>query len=115
MTRNTELFDRIAAQIEAHPELYDQGTFGERTECGTAHCIAGHAVVLSGGHRPRGRQLWNHVRIKRGPVMDIEECAAKLLGLGFFESLRLFRGSWIPPEGESVPDALRRIGRGGAI
>jgi hypothetical protein len=37
---------QIVAQIEAHPESHDQGTW--HSECGTKHCIAGFATHLSG-------------------------------------------------------------------
>jgi len=48
VTRNRELFYRIAELIEANPELYDQRSWGGSTPCGTAQCIAGHAAALAG-------------------------------------------------------------------
>lgn len=44
---NIELLDRIIAQIEAHPELWDQGTWARPTECGTAYCVAGWVAELT--------------------------------------------------------------------
>ncbi len=45
-----------------HEEHYDQGTWVQQTECGTACCLAGHAAML-GGSRPltkRDRKKLGH-------------------------------------------------------
>lgn len=48
---NTKLIRQVADTIEAHPETYDQGTWGwawqeidqeHALPCGTAACVAGH-------------------------------------------------------------------------
>lgn len=44
---NADLLERTLAQIEAHPETWDQQTWAAKTTCGTAHCFAGHAVMLA--------------------------------------------------------------------
>ncbi len=49
-----ELRQRVAEQIREHPELHDQGTWGEETDeasCGTPCCVAGWACRLGGGDR----------------------------------------------------------------
>ena len=46
-----ELPRKIVAQIEAHPETWDQGSW--HSSCGTKHCIAGWAVQLT----PQGRYI----------------------------------------------------------
>ena len=46
-----ELPRKIVAQIEAHPDTWDQGTW--HSSCGTKHCIAGWAVQLT----PQGRYI----------------------------------------------------------
>jgi len=46
-----ELPRKIVAQIEEHPETWDQGTW--HSPCGTKHCIAGWAVQLT----PQGRYI----------------------------------------------------------
>lgn len=43
------LLDRIIEQIEQHPETWDQATWERETECGTAYCVAGHAVAMTIG------------------------------------------------------------------
>jgi len=44
---NVDLLQRTLAHIEAHPEQWDQNHWGIETDCGTAYCFAGAAVVLS--------------------------------------------------------------------
>lgn len=45
MSVNIELLDRTLAQIEAHPEGWEQGTY----RCESGMCFAGWAAVLAGG------------------------------------------------------------------
>lgn len=42
---NVENFKKVLAQIEAHPETWDQTHW----HCGTKHCFAGHAQNLARG------------------------------------------------------------------
>lgn len=118
--RNTALFDRIADAIEAHPEQYDQNVWvyveedwkdGDdrfqlllENRCGTRACVAGWAIALGRSGRP-ATEL----------VGDMEDQAASLLGLTEEEGESLFMAYWDAPSGETVPEALRRIGRGGDI
>jgi hypothetical protein len=97
--RNTELFDRIADRIEERPDLHNQGVYGFGGGCDTPHCIAGWAVALSGGV------------VTGGADTD----ARALLKLNHREAGRLFSHRWKPHGGLTVPEALRAIGRGGAI
>ena len=48
MAYNLDLMRAVREQITKHPETHDQASWGERTECGTTHCIAGWACALSG-------------------------------------------------------------------
>ena len=41
---NVENFKRVLDHIKAHPETWNQ----EKWHCGTAHCFAGHAQIMSG-------------------------------------------------------------------
>lgn len=131
-TRNTELFYRIAAVIEFEPERYSQRTYGSCRNhpkvyewtfdngdtvvgaCGTAHCIAGWAVVLS-GYKPSCSSWWHGVDSPDGDRSPTGVAAAGLLGITYDEANTLFSGRWEPPSGVSVPDELRRIGDGGPI
>lgn len=47
-TPNAELAYAVLDQIDAHPETWVQTTWIKKTECGTAGCFAGWAVLLSG-------------------------------------------------------------------
>src|SRR5688572_2759026 len=120
MTRNKELFYRIADQVERHPETYDQSVYGEVTPCGTSHCIAGHAAAMS-GCRPTvfldGSLLPNGcvVTDAAGKKRDVDLVAAELLGIEHGEASWLFSPAWEPPPEMTVPEALRRLGDGAPI
>lgn len=45
---NVPLMRKVLEHISEHPEEHDQGTWAERTACGTTMCMAGHAVVMAG-------------------------------------------------------------------
>jgi hypothetical protein len=46
---NAELAYRVLDHIDAHPEQWDQGIWIRESDCGTAGCFAGWAVLLAGG------------------------------------------------------------------
>ncbi len=119
MRRNTELFDEIADVIEAHPESYNQGTWG----CGSAFCVAGHAASLSGCKASTGESLAyiippedddTELPLDNDGEITLNLWASKKLGLDYRED-RLFDSEWLPPVGMTVPEALRAIGRGADI
>lgn len=41
-----ENFKKVLDHIEAHPETWNQRHW--HSDCGTAHCVAGHAQIMSG-------------------------------------------------------------------
>lgn len=45
---NLPLLRKVLDHIDAHPEEWQQATYGTGTACGTAACIAGHAMLMSG-------------------------------------------------------------------
>jgi hypothetical protein len=48
---NLPLLRKVLDHIDAHPDEWNQSTWGEVTwasSCGTAFCVAGHALVMSG-------------------------------------------------------------------
>lgn len=47
----------VVAHIEAHPETYDQ-MVPWHSECGTLHCFAGKAQILSGKYAERINLSW---------------------------------------------------------
>lgn len=101
---NMEMLDNILDLIDAHPERWDQSTWAtevwEETEgeiCGTALCVAGHAVAMKG----------YHIDYERGEFyMPIDEDGGW--------DREMFRGTEfddIIPEGMTVGD----FGRKGAL
>jgi hypothetical protein len=44
MARNKELLQKVVDAIREHPDQWDQTTW----HCGTSHCVAGWAEILSG-------------------------------------------------------------------
>lgn len=49
----------IVGRIYQRPETWNQNVYHEKTECGTAHCVAGHAQVDAGDFDP---VRWNRSR-----------------------------------------------------
>lgn len=122
--RNTELFYRIADEIEVFPEEYKQGewfTPRDAAPCGTAFCIAGHSAHLTGwvpAKTSGGQRDWTFLSpsvLHLGEVFTCSSVGRHELGLTWNESSILFDGMWIPAEGLSVPDALRALGDGAPI
>lgn len=96
---NVELLDQVMAQIEAHPDAWDQTFWATQfiddtgNECGTAFCCAGWAVRLA---RPDLEFVWQGQYAQRvedpaiGMTGDIEDVAQRLLGITNGEADRLF-------------------------
>lgn len=45
---NEDLLRRVLEHVTAHPDEHNQAHWAVRSDCGTAYCVAGHAVVMSG-------------------------------------------------------------------
>lgn len=45
---NAEKIQQVLDYITTHPSEWKQEVYAKRTACGTACCVAGHAVVLNG-------------------------------------------------------------------
>lgn len=45
---NVPLLTKVLDHITAHPAEWNQGVWAEETTCGTAACVAGWAVIMSG-------------------------------------------------------------------
>lgn len=89
-TVNVELLRKVLEHITAHPDEHDQEVWARRTACGTAMCLAGHAVVMT-GHRID----WSLLDIgglatftTTGEI--IEAVAERELGLDLGQSVELF-------------------------
>lgn len=131
MNRNTNLFLAIADTIERHPEMHVQEVWAEhRNDCGTAACIAGHAVMTAKPHwldqtmpewaqdtdKSWGLRLEDEVIRAEGVYPNWENVGANVLGLHDFEARILFDGSASPRDQyEDWPTALRAIANGAEI
>ena len=144
-TRNKELFYKIAEVIEKDDSVYDQAVWGgvvyqscaddplsiesaktqvKERACGTAHCIAGHAAVLSGwtpyirvGYNPTTEPLARVVEVNWEEMLPPEptedeyayrhpsEIARTALGLSIRESEILFSEYW-RPEGWKMSEGM---------
>lgn len=135
--RNEQLLRDVASHIEAHPEQYNQGTYGREAACGTTACIAGWACLLSGHealvremetlevqhdellrlpHGSWGEEHWKTIDRRDELAEKIHETGAKALGLeDEIEAGRLFSGGWRPGHGYSVPEALEKFAAGSSL
>jgi hypothetical protein len=138
MERNRKLLYQIADLIETYPEMHDQETWGwsdsdkfdkvifdgEQYKCGTAHCIAGWALVLDNDWKPA--KIRNHFGNKRidwgtavnkaeGTAMSTPNWAQGKLGMNDSEAAILFSEDWNPSNHLTVGDALRMFADGAGI
>lgn len=133
LTDRNEILTFVADLIEFHPEVYDQGQWGQDDEdptevewhdatvaCGTKACIAGHVVAAAGYHPTKNLfngkviQTWGRVSKEKGvdydnrrSTHDVSTLAAELLGLNDEDADTLFAEWWEPVT--TVPEALRAI------
>lgn len=96
---NAALAYRALDQIDARPELWDQGYWFTVTDCGTAGCIAGWACVLSGDKPSPWEGLMEdlsigdqvaHVDLPTGERVEARERARALLGITEEQAQDLF-------------------------
>lgn len=84
---NEDLLRRVLDHITAHPDEHNQGHWALWSDCGTAYCVAGHAVVMS-GYEPDWLSAFGgsegiSTAGVAGKDQTIAELAAELLGLEF--------------------------------
>lgn len=98
LTPNTAELVAIYRYIVAHPQEWDQAAYAKRTACGTAYCVAGHAVVRAGWRlvwTDYGGGSWSTAALD-GPRDDegyppmFGDVATALLGLTDDEAYALF-------------------------
>lgn len=86
---NKAFLRRLARHMRRirHEEHYDQATFGKKTGCGTAACLAGHAVLIADGKLPRADagSYWKDFDGDR-----IRRRARVLMGLPYVAANHLF-------------------------
>lgn len=141
-SRGPALLREVADYIGAHPDEYDQSTYGRRTPCGSAFCIAGTAVYLvapdalvwaPADEEGGDRGVYSTLDAAAVPAdlrrtfhaVTIDEAARQALGLTSEEADQLFDGDWLPvgignhSSSEEhialVVDALYRVAAGATI
>jgi hypothetical protein len=80
---NLPLLQKALDHIEAHPEEWDQESWGRQTACGTTACLAGHIALMDGWTPVRyGLQFgdWVHVE-KNGVRQTAGDAAEESLGV----------------------------------
>lgn len=88
---NLTEIEAIITYVEDHPEEWRQTEWAVRTECGTAYCMAGHAVVRAGYHVPLVGQNVGSCSCEKGGQWElISIAAAQVLELDHDEALTLF-------------------------
>lgn len=107
--------DAILDHIEAHPEEWEQGYYGFKTECKTAYCVAGHALVRAGIHIAweqldtlDGSWEWEAdfaIDPRTHEQRNIQHLAGEILGLSSDQATELFLGS-------NSFDRLREVAHG---
>jgi hypothetical protein len=108
---NIENIRAVAARIRAlKPVEYNQEELGLRTHCGTAACIAGHAVLQHGGTLLfREDSDWSYYCALDDEERDTWDAGMEVLGLNSDEAESLFGGDplvdWPEPWGERYEDA----------
>lgn len=84
---NRRLFARVIAAIKRKPESFDMEFYGERSECATTCCLAGHAALLARA----ARFTSDGILVPRRASDDGVGCAAaRVLGLDEDAEARLF-------------------------
>lgn len=109
---NKEMILKIADIIEQHPETYDQEDWKtviweKGRHCGTAYCIAGHAVML--GIRENNPALpVVHLKVEKTEddifdfytsVKNMSEIASELLDIPWFIGMIIFPSVFEPNMG----------------
>lgn len=74
---------KVLDHVIEHREQFDMGTWGHPGEggCGTAACLAGWTLLLSGGYRLADRERFESLDGKPLPVRQVPHTARRLLDL----------------------------------
>lgn len=97
---NLPLLRKVLEHIDAHPEEWRQGSWASGAVCGTAYCVAGHALVMDGTHVLTYDPHWglkvdglDYVTDSDGDEIEAPGYFGReVLGLTHGEGLALFAG-----------------------
>lgn len=109
---NVDLLRQVMAQIEAHPETWNQGNWFRRSDCGTTACFAGWTCQLTGWepvYEDEDMPVTGHVERKGAiPALHphVHEVAVKELGITVAEASRLF---FAPTDFATLQDLVEQI------
>lgn len=93
MKPNISEIEAIIGHIEAHPEEWNQHVWARHVHCGTAYCLAGHAVVRAGAEiRWDERRTLAELCVLHGRTYTIGSAAREILGLTSRQADHLFNG-----------------------
>lgn len=106
---NSELLHETMDFILAHPEKHNQGYWSLGTECGTAHCFAGWALILSGMTLSELAPGDNDYRTPNGRFVRFE--AKRVLRLDKDQATRLFHGFNTVTDLKHIVDDICDTGR----
>lgn len=112
---NSELLNKIADQIEAHPESFNMGTWAQKdADCGTQYCIAGWAIVKGTPklHHYWGGSMESWLAKHVPPGETFKTYGAELLGIDLKTADILFF-NW--DYTVDFPILLRELGKGKSI
>jgi hypothetical protein len=92
MTRviNVAYLRKVLEYITANRSEWRQAYFACRTSCGTAACLAGHAVLLAGHELRFDAQGFAWTTEENDSISTL---ATRLLGLDILQADRLFKGN----------------------
>jgi len=95
---NIEMMKKLELKLRRlrHEEHYNQTTWAGRTACGTAACLAGHAVLMVPKVKlvfENGDEHTHICRVPEGHTVTIDTFASELLGLRYEEANVLFTDS----------------------
>jgi len=110
---NLELLRQVLRQIDDEPNLWIQDRWRDVDNwCGTAYCVAGWAVALTGGQwEDDGDDDGYLIAVPEDesplPYVTVAMRARRLLGLTQVETAALFRGDNTREEVEAIAGRIR--------
>jgi hypothetical protein len=105
-TPNIGLLREVLVHIDAHPKSWGQGFFvAEDPQCGTTHCVAGWALLLSGCYYTDGQEFFP---LGRRSAVEASTVAQRLLGITTDQALNTEDG-WGLFYDEANRDDIQRI------
>jgi len=92
---NVELLEKVEQKLRRlrHKRHFHMATWGEKNDCGTTACIAGHALLMEGYKIPADQSFREHEQqfiSPSGRMVKPFNAARKILGLTESQAEKLF-------------------------